>query len=53
MLYFTKPPLLVQRLLFGALAAIARALGYRGSYPKDSEVPDPEASSGEGAAHRP
>jgi hypothetical protein len=24
----------VQRLLFGALAAIARLLGYRGSYPK-------------------
>lgn len=35
-LYFTKPPLLVQRLLFGTLAAIARALGYRGSYPKYS-----------------
>jgi quercetin dioxygenase-like cupin family protein len=33
-LYFTRPPLLVQRLLFGALAAIARALGYRGSYPE-------------------
>ena len=33
-LYFTKPPLWVQRLLFGALARIARALGYRGSYPE-------------------
>jgi quercetin dioxygenase-like cupin family protein len=33
-LYFTRPPLLVQRLLFGALAAIARVLGYRGSYPE-------------------
>jgi hypothetical protein len=33
-LYFTKPPLLVQRLLFGGLAAIARLLGYRGSYPE-------------------
>ena len=33
-LYFTKPPLWVQRLLFGALATIARALGYRGSYPE-------------------
>ena len=33
-LYFSRPPLLVQRLLFGALAAIARLLGYRGSYPK-------------------
>jgi hypothetical protein len=35
-LYFTKPPLLVQRMLFGALVPIARALGYRGSYPRYS-----------------
>ena len=33
-LYFTRPPLWVQRTLFGVLAAIARALGYKGSYPK-------------------
>jgi len=33
-LYFTRPPLWVQRLLFGALALFARALGYRGSYPE-------------------
>jgi hypothetical protein len=33
-LYFTKPPLIVQRLLFGVLAGVARALGYRGSYPE-------------------
>jgi quercetin dioxygenase-like cupin family protein len=33
-LHFTKPPLVVQRLVFGTLEAIARALGYRGSYPK-------------------
>ena len=33
-LYFTKPPLLVQRLLFGGLAAIARLFGYRGNYPE-------------------
>ena len=45
-LYFTKPPLLVQRLLFGALAATARVLGYRGSYPKYS---GPERPSAEGA----
>jgi quercetin dioxygenase-like cupin family protein len=31
---FTSPPRPVQRLLFGALAPIARLLGYRGSYPK-------------------
>jgi quercetin dioxygenase-like cupin family protein len=46
-LYFTKPPLLVQRLLFGTLAVIARALGYRGSYPKYSG--NPELLSGEEA----
>jgi quercetin dioxygenase-like cupin family protein len=46
-LYFTKPPLLVQRLLFGALGVIARALGYRGSYLKYSGASEP--SSGEGA----
>jgi quercetin dioxygenase-like cupin family protein len=33
-LYFTRPPLWVQRLLFGALAGVARALGYKGSYPE-------------------
>lgn len=32
-LYFTHPPRWVQRLLFGALAPLARLLGYRGSYP--------------------
>jgi quercetin dioxygenase-like cupin family protein len=32
-LYFTRPPLWVQRLLFGVLSGVARALGYRGSYP--------------------
>ncbi len=43
-LYFTKPPLVVQRLLFGLLASIGRALGYKGSYPKYSA---PEPPSGE------
>ena len=33
-LYFTRPPLWVQRLLFGSLARLARLLGYRGSYPE-------------------
>jgi quercetin dioxygenase-like cupin family protein len=33
-LYFTSPPLWVQRLLFGSLARLARLLGYRGSYPE-------------------
>lgn len=31
---FTKPPRPVQRLLFGALAPVARLLGYKGSYPE-------------------
>jgi quercetin dioxygenase-like cupin family protein len=44
-LYFTKPPLVVQRLLFGLLASIGRALGYKGSYPKYSV---PETPNGEG-----
>ena len=30
----TKPPRSVQRLLFGALAPVARLLGYKGSYPE-------------------
>jgi quercetin dioxygenase-like cupin family protein len=33
-LYFTTPPLWVQRLLFGPLARLAGLLGYRGSYPE-------------------
>lgn len=33
-LYFTKPPRIVQRILFGMLVPVARLLGYRGSYPK-------------------
>jgi oxalate decarboxylase len=31
---FTRPPRMVQRLLFGLLAPLARLLGYRGSYPE-------------------
>jgi hypothetical protein len=43
--YFTKPPLVVQRVLFGVLAAsIGQSLGYKGSYPKHSA---PELPSGE------
>jgi quercetin dioxygenase-like cupin family protein len=33
-LYFTTPPRAVQKILFGVLTPIARALGYRGSYPR-------------------
>ena len=49
-MYFTKPPLVVQRLLFGVLGAVGRALGYKGSYPKDSATTAP---SGELAAPPP
>lgn len=30
----THPPRIVQRILFGALAPVARLMGYRGSYPE-------------------
>jgi quercetin dioxygenase-like cupin family protein len=43
-MYYTKPPLVVQRLLFGVLGSIGRVLGYQGSYPKYSA---PEPPSGE------
>lgn len=33
-LYFTRPPRALQRVLFAVLAPIARLLGYRGSYPE-------------------
>jgi quercetin dioxygenase-like cupin family protein len=32
-IYFVRPPLAVQRLVFGALARVARLLGYRAVYP--------------------
>lgn len=31
---FTRPPQVVQTVLFGLLAPVARAMGYRGSYPE-------------------
>jgi quercetin dioxygenase-like cupin family protein len=33
---FTRPPRVVQQILFGLLAPLARLLGYRGSYPEYS-----------------
>ena len=46
---FTKPPAVVQKALFGALAPIARRRGYRGIYPEYLEPhartgPDPEVA---------
>ena len=35
---FRKPPRLVQRALFGALAPLARRRGYRGTYPRYEEM---------------
>jgi quercetin dioxygenase-like cupin family protein len=32
-IYFVRPPLFVQRVIFGTLAAFARLLGYRTEYP--------------------
>ena len=32
-IYFVRPPLYVQRVIFGALARVARLLGYRAKYP--------------------
>jgi quercetin dioxygenase-like cupin family protein len=32
-IYFVRPPLFVQRVIFGALARVARLLGYRAEYP--------------------
>jgi quercetin dioxygenase-like cupin family protein len=44
---FTKPPVAVQKLLFGPMALVGRARGYRGFYPEylqphGHEQPDPE-----------
>ena len=33
-LYFTKPPRAVQKVLFAVLAPTARLLAYKGSYPE-------------------
>ena len=46
-MYFTKPPRVVQRLLFGPLAVIARALGYKGRYPKYADLELPSGGQGE------
>jgi hypothetical protein len=32
-IYFVRPPLFVQSIVFGALAAVARLLGYRAEHP--------------------
>jgi quercetin dioxygenase-like cupin family protein len=44
--HLSKPPLLVQKVMFGVLAPVGRLLGYKAYYPKYSGW---EPSSGEGA----
>jgi quercetin dioxygenase-like cupin family protein len=41
-LWFTRPPRAVQKVLFGVLAPIARLLGYRGSYQEYLDRPPSE-----------
>ena len=40
-LYFTKPPRWVQKILFTLIAPLARLLGYRGTYPESRSRPHP------------
>jgi quercetin dioxygenase-like cupin family protein len=47
-LHFTNPPRVVQRVLFGPLATIARVLGYKGSYPKYTDSDVRSGGKGEG-----
>jgi len=46
--YLTKPPLLVQRVMFGVLAPVGRLLGYRAHYPTYSGQEDPSSDGGSG-----
>jgi quercetin dioxygenase-like cupin family protein len=44
--YLTKPPLLVQRIMFGMLAPLGRLLGYKAHYPKYSGLEGEPSSAG-------
>ena len=46
--YLTKPPLLVQKVMFGALAPVGRLLGYKAHYPKYSSLVEPSSDEGAG-----
>lgn len=48
----TRPPRPVQRLLFGALAPVARLLGYKGSYPEYTVGSTPREVQAGPAVHR-
>lgn len=44
--YLTRPPLLVQRVVFGVLAPVGRLLGYKAHYPKYSGLEGEPSSEG-------
>ena len=44
--YLTKPPLLVQRVMFGVLAPLGRLLGYKAHYPTYSGLGEPSSEEG-------
>ncbi len=46
--YLTKPPLPVQKVMFGALAPVGRLLGYKAHYPKYSGLEEPSSEEGAG-----
>lgn len=50
-IYFTSPPLPVQRVVLGALAAVGRLLGYRPEYPYPCPDPSTEADPETAASH--
>jgi quercetin dioxygenase-like cupin family protein len=46
--YLTKPPLFVQKVMFGVLAPVGRLLGYKAHYPKYSGLEEPSSEEGVG-----
>jgi quercetin dioxygenase-like cupin family protein len=46
--YLTKPPLLVQRVMFGVLVPLGRLLGYKAHYPTYSGLEEPSNDGGAG-----
>jgi len=46
--HLTRPPLLVQKMMFKALAPVGRRLGYKAHYPKYSSLEEPPSGKGEG-----
>jgi quercetin dioxygenase-like cupin family protein len=46
--YLTKPPLFVQKVMFGVLAPVGRLLGYKAHYPKFSGLEEPSSEEGVG-----